>query len=334
MLYVFYGPDSFSRREALWELTAVLDSDGMLQSSTVVFDGRQVTPQEVLAACNSVPFFSTNRLVIVEGLLQHAGGGAKGRGSRRRSAEAGEGPWQALVDGLDGMPSTTTLVLLDGDVPPGRPLLSALSGKGQVRQFRALDRRSLPGWIERRAQGLGMKIDRRAIALLGSLVGNDLWALANELEKLAAYADGRPVREEDVRTLVSAGDIEIWGLLDAIVEGRSSAALKLLRQLFAQGREAAYVLSMLQRQYRRLALARELLDTGSSSRGVGARLGVRGFGLDRLLEQAGRNPLSRVRRVYRRLLEADVAIKRGIYEPELSMEILVQELAAAPSRAM
>ncbi|MEE8370378.1 MAG: hypothetical protein V3S00_06390, partial [Dehalococcoidia bacterium] len=103
MLYIFYGPDSFSRREALRELTAALDSDGMLQSSTTLFDGRQVTPQEVVAACNSAPFFSTNRLVIVEGLLQHSGGGAKGRGSRRRSADGGEGPWQILVDCLDGM---------------------------------------------------------------------------------------------------------------------------------------------------------------------------------------------------------------------------------------
>ena len=333
MLYVFYGPDSFSRREALRELTAALDSDGMLQSSTAIFDGRQVTPQEVVAACNSAPFFSVNRLVIVEGFLQHAGGGAKGRGSRRRTADGGEGPWQALVDCLDGMPPTTTLVLLDGDVPSGRSLLAALSGKGQVRQFRAPDRRALPDWIQRRAQGLGLKIDRRAVALLGNLVGNDLWSLANELNKLTAYADGQSIREEDVRALVGAADIVIWGLLDAIADERSGAALKLLRQLFAQGSEASYILSMLQRQYRRLAIARELLDAGSSSRSVGEKLGAKGFGLEKLLEQAARHPLSRVRRAYRRLLEADAAIKRGIYEPELSLELLVQELAAAPARA-
>jgi DNA polymerase-3 subunit delta len=332
MLHIFFGPDSFSRREALRELKAELDSDGMLESGTSVFDGRQVTPQEVVAACESAPFFSSHRLVIVEGLLQHVGRGPQGRRSRRRSAPADEGPWQALVDCVDRMPASTTLVLVDGDVPSGGPLLSALSGKGQVRQFRSPQRGALPDWIQRRAQGLGLRIDRRAVSLLVSLVGNDLWTLAAELEKLAAYANGQPVREEDVRALVSAGDIEIWGLLDAIVEGRPSVALKLLRQLFAQGREASYILSMLQRQYRRLGIAREMLDGGATSRTIGQRLGASGYGLEKLLEQAARHPLLGVRRAYRHLLEADVAIKRGIYDEELALELLVQALSAAPAR--
>ena len=336
MLYIFFGPDSFSQREALQQLKTALDSDGMLQSSTVLFDGRQVTPEEVMAACDTVPFFSSHRLVIVEGLLQRVAQGARGRGRRRRSAEASGAtdPWQALSGYVDRMPPTTTLVLLDGDVPSGGPLLDALSGKGRVRQFRPLARRALPGWIQHRAQGIGLRIDGRAVGLLADLVGSDLWTLSGELEKLAAYADGRPVREEEVRALVSAGQLEVWGLLDAIVDGKSGAALKLLRRLFAQGKDATYILLMVQRQYRLLAIAREMMGAGSMSRQIGERLGVFGYGLERLLEQASRYPLPRVRTDFRRLLETDVSIKRGIYDEELALELLVQGLAAAPARAV
>ena len=336
MLYIFFGPDSFSRREALEQLKAALDSDGMLQSATVIFDGRQVTPQEVMAACDTAPFFSSHRLVIIEGLLQRVAQGPRSGRSRRRSAEASTaGPWQALADYVDRMPPTTTLVLLDGDVPSGSPLLDVLSSKGRVRQFRPPDKRALPHWIQSRAQSLGLRIDGGAVGLLAELIGNDLWALASELEKLATYADGRPVREEEVRALVSASrELEVWGLLDAIVDGKPAAALKLLRRLFAQGRDATPILLMVQRQYRLLAIAREMLDAGATSRSIGERVGLSGYGLDRLLERASRHPLSRTRMAFRCLLEADIAIKRGIYDAELAVELLVQELAATPSRAV
>jgi len=66
MLYVLYGPDSFSRTEKLTQIKIELDSDGSLSSGTAVFDARQATPQEVVAACETLPFLSPHRLVIVE----------------------------------------------------------------------------------------------------------------------------------------------------------------------------------------------------------------------------------------------------------------------------
>jgi len=334
MLYIFFGPDTFSRREALQHLKAELDTDGMLDAGTTTFDARQVTLQELIAACDTLPFLSPHRLVIVEGLLDLTAAGPRGRRSRRGASGSPGGPWQALADYVERMPPTTTLVLLDGDVPADGPLLDALRDKGAVRHFRLPDRRALPGWVQTRARTLGLRIDGRAAHLLGELVGSDLWALAGELDKLAAYAAGRPVGEEDVRTLVSAArELEVWDLLDAVVEGRPAVALKQLRRLIVQGSNASYLLATIQGRYRRLALAREMIDAGASAVRIGQRLSASGYGLERLLDQASRHPLSRLRAAFHRLLEADVAIKRGIYDEELALELLVQDLAAAPSRA-
>ncbi len=330
MLHVFYGPDSFSCREALQQLKAELDSDGMLANSTVAYEAKDVTPQEVIAACESVPFLSSHRLVVLQGLLQHTAAGGQGRRRRSRSAGApgGAGSWQALVDCVDRMPPTTTLVVVDGDAPAG-PLLETLETKGRVRHFRPPHQRELPGWVRGRAQALGLRLDGRAATLLAELVGPDLWMLSTELQKLAAYAAGRPVREEDVLVLVSAArELEVWGLLDAVVEGRPAAALKALRRLLEQGRNPSYILAMLQHQYRRLALAREMLDQGAAERRVAGRFGLREFALERMLEQAGRHPLPRIRAAFRRLLEADASIKRGIYDEDLALELVVQDLAS------
>lgn len=327
MLYVLFGPDSFSRQEALAQLKAKLDPDGMLDSSATVLEARQSSPQEVMAACDTVPFLANRRLVIVQGALQQAAG-APGRRGRRSGAGEG-GPWLALADYVPRMPPSTVLVLLDDDVSPDNPLLQALRPHARVRHFRPPDQRGLPDWIRRRARALGLSLTPGALGLLTDLVGNDLWTLSRELEKLSAYgADGRPVGEEEVRSLVAAArEVSIFPLIDAIVEGRGPAALRLLRQMFRQGRGASYIFAMIQRQYRNLIIAREMLEAGATSRQIGERLRVGSYGLEKLLQQALACPPERLRQAFRRLLEADLSIKRGIYGEELALELLVQELA-------
>ena len=332
MLYVLYGSDNFSRTEKLKQIKEELDSDGSLSSGTAVFDARQATPQEVVAACETLPFLSPHRLVIVEGLLQPAAGAPARRRRRASAAEAALGPWQLLVDRIDSFPPTTTLVILDGEVRSS-PLLDALRGKGKLIAFPKLKGGSLTGWVIQRARSAGLKLDAPVPRLLVQLAGDDLWALASEIEKLDVYAGGQPVGEQDVHSLVSPRDSSIFALVDAVAEGKRTLALRLLHELLDQGKSTQHVFSMLQRQYRNLAIARELLDARQPAHRIGEAVAVKGFALEKLVEQASRLRLSRIRGAYRRLLDTDVSIKRGIYDELLALELLVQDLTGTASRA-
>jgi len=42
----------------------------MLATNTNILDGRQVTADELRAVCESAPFLSEKRLVIIKGLLE------------------------------------------------------------------------------------------------------------------------------------------------------------------------------------------------------------------------------------------------------------------------
>jgi DNA polymerase-3 subunit delta len=225
---------------------------------------------------------------------------------------------------------------VDGDISERNSLLRLLSPLAQVRRFPRLSQRDLPGWIQARARQEGVDISPEAVRLLADLVGNDLWALWQELKKLALYAGGRRVEDEDVRALtVAAREASVFTLVDAVVEGRPDQALRLLEQLLDQGAAAPYLLAIITRQYRNLLLAKEMLRDRHQAAEIGGRLGiVSRFALGKVLEQAGRYPPARLEASYRRLLEADASIKSGIYRDELALEVLVQDLArtaAAPS---
>lgn len=337
MIYVFCGSDSFTLHEALAELKAELDGNGMLATNTATFEGGQVRPDELLAVCGTAPFMGAHRLVLVEGLLarfepprgrRRAGGGQAATAGRKPDL----GPWHDLPVALESLPPSTTLVFVEADVSQGNPLLKLLSSLAQVRRFDSPAQRDLPGWIQARARREGVDISPAAARLLADLVGSDLWALSQELGKLALYAAGRQVEEEDVRVLVvAARETSVFALVDAVVESRPDQALRLLEQLLDRGAAPTYLLAMITRQYRNLLLTKEMMSERLPQPEIGQRLGISSpFALGKVLEQARRYPPARLVTSYRRLLEADASIKTGLYRDELALELLVAELAGPP----
>lgn len=327
VLYILHGLDDFSLEQELQRIRASME-DEMLSINTTVLEGAQTTPPEVMVACDTVPFLGRHRLVIVQRLLRRFEPPQHGRGHAQPGPSLG--PWQALVDYAERLPESTVLVLTDGELSPGNSLLSPLAAVAKVKEFRPLKYGAvLEEWIQRRAGDKGMLLSAQAVRLLADSLGNDLWALDRELEKLATYAPGRRIEEDDVRTLVGpARAINIFSLVDAVVEGRASAALRLLRQLMGTGVEGLHLLALLERQYRLLLLAQEWQREGASPQEIAQHLGIgKPFVLRKVLEQAALYRLPRLKSAYRRLLEADLAIKRGQQDPGLALDLLIADLA-------
>lgn len=336
MLYIFCGADTFSRGEALTELKRTLDGgSGMLSTNTTVLDAARTSIEEVLAACDTVPFLGGARLVIVEGLLA----GFEGREQEGRAAQRGasggrrlsadeQSKWLALAAYADRMPPTTHLVLIDDEASTSNSLLRALRRFATVREFGLPRGAALQTWMRAWAEKSGVTLSPPALALLADLIGPNLEMASREIEKLGLYAAGRAVTPEDVRQLTPhAREASVFTMVDAVVEGRSDLAIRLFRELLAAGAPPAYIMAMLVRQYRNLILARDLLSSGLPPTEVGHQLGIHAdFAIRKVLDQANRHTTTELDRAFRRLLAADVAIKRGRLDDEPALELAIMEL--------
>jgi DNA polymerase III delta subunit len=65
LLYVLQGEDDFSLSRALDGIKKGLGDPSMLATNTTVLDGQKVTPDELRAVVDTVPFLAEKRLVIV-----------------------------------------------------------------------------------------------------------------------------------------------------------------------------------------------------------------------------------------------------------------------------
>jgi len=328
MLYILYGKDDFSLNQAMGKIKAGLGDREMVATNTTSLEGQHLTLSELRNKCDAAPFLSSHRLVIVDGLL----GRFEVKQSKPRSGKGksrdGLGEWEGLDSYIKQMPETTVLVLVDEEVKGQNPLLKKLSQLAEVRTFPLLWGRDLKVWIRQRVKAEGGDITPQAVNLLAELIGGDLWAMGGEIQKLLLYSRERPISEDDVRQLVSCiQEANIFALVDAVAEGRTELAQRILHRLYDEGVAPTYILVMITRQFRLIAQAGDL-GKGLSRLQTQDRLGLKSsYGLDKTLSQAKLYDFEGVKRAYDKLLETDLAIKTGKYSDKLALELLVTELA-------
>ncbi len=328
MLYILCGQDDFSLNQAVEKIKADLGDWELVATSTTNLEGQHLTLGELRNKCGAAPFLSSHRLVIVDGLL----GRFEVKQNKPRSGKSksgnGLGEWEGLDSYIKQMPETTVLMLVDEEVKGQNSLLKKLSPLAEVRTFPLLRGRDLKAWIQQRVKEEGGDITPQAVNLLAELIGGDLWAMNGEIQKLLIYSQERPISEDDVRQLVSyAQEANIFALVDAVAEGRTELAQRILHRLYDEGVAPTYILVMITRQFRLIAQARDL-GKGLSRLQIQDRLGLKSsYGLDKTLSQAKLYDFEGVKRAYDKLLETDLAIKTGEYSDKLALELLVTELA-------
>jgi len=322
-----HGADDFSLREALRELRRGLDDGDSLALNTTVFDGRHVTPSELLNACRTPPFLGTQRLVIVEGLLVRL---ERKRGDPSDDTDGSDDleEWKSPGESYRDLPESTVLVFVDGEIGRNNPLRKALASMAKVQEFAVPRGRDLQQWIVSRVEARGGRISSRAVSVLAEYAGEDLWMVAGEIEKLCLYAGQRRIDVVDVQRLTSyAREASVFPMIDAVVERRLSRAMQLVQELLAEGMSPQYLMAMLTRQFRLMVQALELADPGIPLSQMRERLGLSArYPLDRLLRQSATYSMPRLLRAYERLLEADWGMKTGRWSDETALDLLVAEL--------
>jgi DNA polymerase III subunit delta len=327
LLYILYGEDDFSLREALTEIKEGLGDKELLSTNTTILQGQNLTLQQLIITCDTLPFLAPSRLIIVEGLLSRF----ETQDKERRAPKPRDSEWQSFKEYLNRMPGSTVLILADGALKRNNPMLADVAMLAKVREFKSLRGVQLRNWMEARAKSLGCSMSPPALQLLSVLVGGNLGLLSIEIDKLCLYAQGRLVEDNDVKALVAyAQETSVFNMVDAILERNASKATRLLHQLEDEGAAPAYLLFMITRQIRMVIQAKDMLQQKQASADLGHTLGIASdYVLQKVREQARAPSMEQLKVVYRKLLDTDISIKTGRIKGdrgELALELLICEL--------
>ena len=331
MYYVLHGEDEFTRSEAVAGLKSQIVKDGMGDLNITVLDGKNLDVQALINACNTIPFLTQRRMVVVQDFLQRH----QPRGGRKRAkslaAEGRDGEQsRQLLDYLPNLPPSTRLVFVEsGSLKRGHPVLKAAESdeQGYIREFKIPQGSELRSWVRARAKAKSVDIRPRAIQVLIQFIGQNLRAIDGELEKLAAYANyERPITMQDVEQLVGARyEADIFDLVDNLGLRKRERAMHLLQGLLGSGASELYVLAMIARQVRLILAAKDLAENrGASAPEIRRALHIsHRFIVDKLLLQSKNFTIDELQRIQEGVLETDQAIKTGGIDARLGLELLV-----------
>lgn len=207
-------------------------------------------------------------------------------------------------------------------------LFKALTSKMvKTEEFDYLTGAKLEAWIKKEVEQAGAKIEAGAIKKLAAFVGFDLWQMKNEVDKLAAFANGKIISEAMADELVKAKmESDIFKTIDALANRNKQLALSLMHRHLAEGESEIYLMSMLVYQFRNLLLVKSEMERGAQFQSLAKTIKLHPYVLRKSFEQGKGFSFSALKKIYERLLELDMAAKSGRIEPLVALDLVVGEI--------
>lgn len=245
--YYVYGDDEYQKDEAVKQLVAAAVDPATRDFNLDMRRGADLDPEALGSLLGTPPMMADRRVAIIREV-----------GALKKAARS------TLDEYLKNPSHDTTVVLV---AAAGAKTDRALQGSTTPMEFNPLEESRVPRWIIHHATvALSVEITDGAADLLFEAVGNDLYRLASELDKLASFTSGATITEESVTAAVGIRRGEtISDFLDAVMKRDAATALDLIEHILAQPKTSGVsVVMALSTQMLALAWGRARLDSGLS----------------------------------------------------------------------
>lgn len=297
-VYLFYGPDDFLLEKVLKQIRETFLPETARDFNHHIFDGDgSINPGDILDAARSLPFLSSNRLVIV-----------------RRTDCISAANLEAFLPYLE-KPVDSTCLIFVALKPDFRLKFFNLSKRlGYAVNFKELNDRQVLPWIKAAARELGLNIKMEACRHLSEIVGNCSRTLHTELEKLYLRHGSKEIGIDEIKELsIFSRMYTIFELMDEISHRRRAQSLSILnRYLEEEGRDAAFgIIGMLTRQIRIIFQAKVFTSERIPRGELAKKLGVPGFLVNKILDQARHWQEKDLEKALMLLYQADGRLKSG-----------------------
>lgn len=311
-VYLFYGPGDFRIERILGLVRETFIPEAARDFNLQIFYGdKNTNPADITDAARSIPFLSSNRLIIV-----------------RRTENISASDLEGFIPYIDKPAESTCLIFVSSKTDFKKKFYKKIRSTGGAVNFKQLyDRQVLP-WIKRMTKDLGLTITEEACVYLQGIVGNRLRDLNSELEKLYLRHGKTTVGVEEIKGLAIYSRIyTIFELMDQISLRRRSESMSILsRYIEEEGRDAAFgIIGMLNRQIRLIIQAKSIADQGGRAPDVTKRLRVPPFLANKILQQSKHWSIENLENALYLLYQADGHLKSGS-QPRLILENLVLSL--------
>ena len=311
-VYLLDGPEEHLKQEAVAGMIRVVSDGPMGDLNVATLDNPET--DELIAACETLPFLSEKRLIMVKDPPYLSG-----------RAEADD----RLKDYLIHVPPFCVLVFIcHGKVDARKSLVRQIGKTGQVITFSPMGDADLNAWIRDAFQSAGKVCSVAVASQLAFVAGSDTALLLGEIGKLISYSgDAEEITMEDIAAVTSrSSEYAAFEIINAVMDNEESRAFSLMRDMLLGGETRIGILAMLERQYRMLQHVSIMKRENRTQDEMARLLDVKPFVVGRYLQQLRRLSARTVRESVKLCIDTEYRIKSGQLNQEGALEALMIRL--------
>jgi len=311
MLIFIYGKDSYRAARKLREITEHYKKVHKTGLNFKSFEGKEFPFEDFENESKTSSMFKEKKLVVLKNIF-----------SDKKNQEK-------FLKILKGLGQTDDIILIfEEGKPDSRTLLyKFLKKHSKSQEFEPLKGARLKKWLRDQFTELGADITQEALDKLILSVGSDSWQLSKEAEKLASFKMKDKVEAEDIDLLVKPRiETDIFRTIDAIAQKKRKTALVLIHKHLEKGDNPLYLLAMINFQFRNLLVIKDLIERNQPYHAIQKVSGLHPFVVRKSYQQAGSFSLEDLKKIYQKIFEADLAVKRGKMGAEAALDLLLSGL--------
>lgn len=307
-VYLILSPQQFLLDQAVERLQKRVAEVVDIAFNSQTFDADRTPVDSVIAACNTLPFMSEKRLVLVRGVDKYD----------KESMET-------LTAYVAHPAETTVLAMTAAKMAKNLRLYKAVDAAGGIVERKAPNARELPGRVRELFADRGREIGLDGAEALITAAGTDLVRLSAEIDKIASFVGDRTqiTRADIAEVVATTAPASIFDFTGAIADKDAAAALRVVANLVDDGQSVHGLHAMAVRTIRELITTRSLIDRGQGNAGAVVEA-LKLFGRDwlarKLLTQARNFSADQLVEALRGAAEAEAQMKTSRAEPRLVLE--------------
>ncbi|MBL7156317.1 MAG: DNA polymerase III subunit delta [Candidatus Pacebacteria bacterium] len=217
--------------------------------------------------------------------------------------------------------SENIILVYEQDNPKKSLFFTFLIKNSKFQKFDLLTNQKLIIWIKKEFAKYETKIDLGAQKLLIEYIGNDLWHLSNEIQKLSSYKlESKIISIQDIKKMLSPKvETKIFKTIDFIAKKEKRKALCMIHYHLKNGDSPLYLLSMITFQFRNLLILKQKLLHKKSV----WQLKWHPFVIKKTLLLSHEFTFEQLKKIYRKIAQTDLDIKTGKINPEMALDLLI-----------
>lgn len=317
--YVFCGLDEELIKEGIELIVKSSVDESMIDLNYIRLDGVNTNFDDILNACETMPFFGDKKVVLVY----------RAEFLKDKTDPSLTKFYKEIEKYLKDLPSHTILIMYNlfndkRDTPKKHSKLKSLEKITKIVYCDKLKKDKYYKKIEETFREIGKEIGKVEVRYFAERVQNNFDVIRREAEKIIAYSGERDIIKSDIdRLIAKSNEDDVFDLIELISIRRVEKSIDLLNELLFKNDQHMLIITNIVNNFKRLYEFRILKDSGYNINDFTIKFKLPPFICEKILNQSNKFTQKQLQKILILCLETENNLKSSNIDKKMELELML-----------